>query len=175
MADTPLPSSFDGNTGFYEESRIQKLRRRLFEEPLIPLGCLLTCWALLGATKSIRAGDHHTANRMFRRRIYAQGFTIVAMVAGSIYWDGDRKKRKEFEGAVQDRKNQEKHQAWLRELEARDEEEKEFRARVEKGRQIEAERKASALTETRSVVEDGEGCRDGTIVAAVRELWQGRS
>ncbi len=45
----PPPSSFDDNTEFYEEARWQKLQRRLKEEPLIPLGCLLTCWALFEA------------------------------------------------------------------------------------------------------------------------------
>ena len=76
----------------------------------------------------MRAGDHNRTNRMFRARIYAQGFTIVAMVAGSAYWQTDRQKRKEFEGAVAERKAQEKSEAWIRELEARDEEEKELRA-----------------------------------------------
>jgi len=137
--DAPLPSSFDGNTDFYEESRPQKLLRRLKEEPLIPLGCALTCWALLGATKSIRSGDHHAANRMFRRRIYAQGFTIAAMAIGGIYWREDREKRKVWNKLQGERKGREKHEAWLRELEARDEEEKAWRARMvrERGRRRE--------------------------------------
>lgn len=118
------------NRGFYEESRSSKLIRRLREEPLVPLGILLTCWALFGATKSIRKGDHHEANRMFRRRIYAQGFTVLAMVAGSIYWSADREKRKELEGVLSEAKRKEKHQKWLRELEARDEEDKEMKRRM---------------------------------------------
>jgi len=71
---------------------------------------------------------------MFRARILAQAFTLVAMVAGSIYWDSDRKKRKEFEGLVEERKRREKNEAWIRELEARDEEEKEIRAQRERRR-----------------------------------------
>ncbi|KAG0645659.1 Respiratory supercomplex factor [Hyphodiscus hymeniophilus] len=127
-AGTPLPSSFDGNSEFYEENRWQKFSRRLTEEPLIPLGCLLTCMALFGATRSIRAGDHNRTQRMFRARIAAQGFTLVAMVAGSVYWQSDRDKRKEFDGVVAERKAKEKNEAWIRELEARDEEEKEIKA-----------------------------------------------
>ncbi|KAH6672493.1 altered inheritance of mitochondria protein 31, mitochondrial [Halenospora varia] len=134
MSNSPLPSSFDGNSEFYEENRWQKLSRRLKEEPLIPLGCLLTCAALLGASRSIRAGDHNRTNRMFRARIIAQGFTLVAMVAGSMYWDADRKKRKEFEGVVSERKAKEKQEAWIKELEARDREEKEMKALREKRR-----------------------------------------
>jgi hypothetical protein len=65
---------------------------------------------------------------MFRARVYAQGFTILALVAGSMYWKTDRQKRKEFDQAVQDRIAREKRDAWVKELEARDEEEKELRA-----------------------------------------------
>jgi hypothetical protein len=83
--------------------------------------------ALLGATRSIRSGDHNRANRMFRARIYAQGFTLVAIVVGSMYWKTDRQKRKEFDAVVAERKAKEKNEAWIRELEARDEEEKEYR------------------------------------------------
>jgi hypothetical protein len=68
---------------------------------------------------------------MFRARIYAQGFTLVAMVAGSMYWDSDRKRRKEFEDVVKERKAREKNEAWIKELEARDEEERMERARRE--------------------------------------------
>jgi hypothetical protein len=45
-----------------------------------------------------------------------------------MYWQTDRQKRKEFEGVVSERKAKEKNEAWIRELEARDEEEREIRA-----------------------------------------------
>lgn len=84
--------------------------------------------ALLGATRSIRAGDHNKTNRMFRARIYAQAFTLAAVVAGSMYWQTDRQKRKEFDVVIAEQKAKEKNEAWIRELEARDQEEKEFKA-----------------------------------------------
>ncbi|RKF53681.1 Respiratory supercomplex factor 1, mitochondrial [Golovinomyces cichoracearum] len=130
----PLPSSFDGNSDFYEESRIQKLLRRLKEEPLIPLGCILTSWALFSASRSIRAGDHNRTNRMFRARIYAQGFTVAAMVAGSIYWQTDRQKQKELDKLIEERKAQVKRAKWLEELDYRDREAKEEQARRESAR-----------------------------------------
>jgi urease gamma subunit len=67
---------------------------------------------------------------MFRRRIYAQGFTIVAMLAGSMYWQEDRNKRKEFEGVLAEKTRQEKREKWIRELEIRDEEEKAMKAQL---------------------------------------------
>ncbi|KAH8594692.1 putative altered inheritance of mitochondria protein 31, mitochondrial, partial [Bisporella sp. PMI_857] len=131
---SPLPSSFDGDTEFYEENRWQKLTRRIREEPLIPIGVALTCAALYGATKSIRAGDHNRTQRMFRARILAQGFTIVAMLAGSMYWQSDREKRKVFEGLLEEKKAKEKQEAWIRELEARDEEERQLREAMKRRR-----------------------------------------
>ena len=95
------------------------------EEPLIPLGCIVTAWAVLGATRAIRAGNHELTNTMFRRRIYAQGFTIAAMVAGSFYWQSDRDKRKAVEAKVAEQRQKEKNAAWIKELEARHDEDME--------------------------------------------------
>jgi hypothetical protein len=68
---------------------------------------------------------------MFRARIYAQGFTLIALVAGSIFYKDDRLKRKRFEAAVEDKKAAEKREKWLKELEARDNEDREWRERFE--------------------------------------------
>ncbi|KAL8773732.1 MAG: hypothetical protein Q9209_001500 [Squamulea sp. 1 TL-2023] len=125
-----VPSSFADNQAYFDESRWQKFTRRLKEEPLIPLGCAVTCWALWGATKSIRSGDSYNAQRMFRMRLYGQFFTIVAMVAGSFYYNSDRILRKEYEEILKERKATEKRNAWIRELEARDREEKDWREKV---------------------------------------------
>ena len=94
------------------------------------IGCAVTCWALWGATKSIRSGDSYTAQKMFRMRLYGQFFTIVAMVAGSFYYNSDRILRKEYDGILKERKATEKRNAWIRELEARDKEEKDWREKV---------------------------------------------
>ncbi|KAI9825869.1 MAG: Respiratory supercomplex factor 1, mitochondrial [Thelocarpon impressellum] len=166
MSGAPMPSSFDDNSEFYEENRWQKFSRRLKEEPLIPLGCALTCYALLGATRSIRAGDHARTNRMFRARIYAQGFTLAALVAGSMYYQTDRDKRKQFDKVVTEKKAQEKNQAWIRELEARDEEEKLARGRREAAREA-----AASVSRANCMVEKSERRGEG-VLRAVRELWR---
>ncbi|MCJ1419675.1 Respiratory supercomplex factor 1, mitochondrial [Xylographa parallela] len=175
MSNAPLPSSFDGNYDFYEENRWQKFTRRLKEEPLIPLGCALTCWALLGATKSIRRGDHETTNRMFRARIYAQGFTLLCLVAGSYYYAEDRDKRKVFDGVKAEQRAKEKNEKWIRELEARDREDREERElrirRLEKRTKGADEGKGdTSLGSVRSVLERSEVRRKGPVLAAVMEL-----
>ncbi|CAK4033924.1 Respiratory supercomplex factor 1, mitochondrial [Lecanosticta acicola] len=191
----PPPSSFDDEADFYEESRWAKLKRRLVEEPLIPLGCALTCWALYEATRSMKSGDKYRTNRMFRRRIYAQGFTILAMVMGSAYWEGDRAKRKQFNELSEEKRKKEKHESWLRELEIREEEEQELRqmrdrlikARTaekqdfseKEKRAVEAKEKKDmgqpkgGFGEVKSVLEDSEK-KSGSILEAARSLWQGK-
>ncbi|KAJ5631485.1 uncharacterized protein N7484_011585 [Penicillium longicatenatum] len=132
MSREPLPSSMDtaeSSLQFREESGMQKFTRRLKEEPLIPLGCAATCYALYRAYRSMKAGDSAEMNRMFRARIFAQAFTLVSLVAGGMYFKTERQQRREFEKAVEERKSQEKRDAWLRELEIRDKEDREWRER----------------------------------------------
>ncbi|WEW59276.1 Respiratory supercomplex factor 1, mitochondrial [Emydomyces testavorans] len=129
MSDKPLPSSFDADPEFFEENPWAKLRRRLREEPLIPLGCAATCYALWRAYKSMKARDSEQLNRMFRYRIYAQAFTLVAVVAGGFYYKTERAQRKELERAMEEKKSQAKRDAWLRELEIRDQEDRDWRER----------------------------------------------
>lgn len=82
----------------------------------------------------MRQNDHQRANIMFRRRIYAQFFTIAAIVAGSAYWSKDREKRKELERVEGERKAAERREKWLAELDARDAEDREMRERVRERR-----------------------------------------
>ncbi|CZT49434.1 related to Respiratory supercomplex factor 1, mitochondrial [Rhynchosporium secalis] len=168
MSSTPLPSSFDGNTDFYDENRWQKFSRRLKEEPLIPLGCALTCWALFNASRSIRAGDSNRTNRMFRARIYAQGFTLLAMIGGSMYWQTDRQKRKEYDVVVAEKKAKEKNALWIRELEVRDEEEKELKREMERRRER-SERRKGGEAKKEQATQGGEGEKKGVLEKIVDE------
>lgn len=69
-------------------------------------------------------------NLYFRRRLYAQAFTIAVLVAGNMYWQKDRVKRKEYEKLVEEKQRAEKRERWLKELEMRDEEEKAWKERM---------------------------------------------
>ncbi|KAL6904801.1 hypoxia induced protein conserved region domain-containing protein [Trichoderma evansii] len=137
MADRPpeftgqFPSSFDDEDA-YNEKPMEKVKRKLKEEPLVPLGIGLTVLAFVNAYRALRKGDSRQANKMFRARIAAQGFTVVAMVAGSMYYSKDREKTKELRKLKEERDAEEKRQKWIRELEARDEEEKAMKALIQK-------------------------------------------
>lgn len=73
----------------------------------------------------MRLGDKARTNRMFRARIYAQGFTLAAMLGGSVYYKKQRDEEKEVDVAKAKIDAQAKQMAWIRELEIRDKEDKE--------------------------------------------------
>ncbi|KAI8088289.1 hypoxia induced protein conserved region-domain-containing protein [Thamnidium elegans] len=73
------------------ETGLDKIKRKAREEPFVPAGVALTCFALLAATVGIRTGNRAYTNNMFRLRVAAQGFTIMAMVGGSIYYQQMKK------------------------------------------------------------------------------------
>ncbi|TLD21466.1 hypothetical protein PspLS_09094 [Pyricularia sp. CBS 133598] len=151
--DRPLPSSFDNDEDFYNENGFQKIARKLKQEPLVPLGCVLTVAAFTGAYRAMRAGDHGRVNRMFRYRIAAQGFTILAMVAGGIYYSDDRHKEREMWKAKREADEEEKRLKWIKELEARDEEDKLAKEIMDKRRQRAAA--AAAKREGKAAAEGG--------------------
>lgn len=62
---------------------------------------------------------------MFRARIYAQGFTLAAMLGGSVYYKKQRDEEKEVDVAKAKIDAKAKQMAWIRELEIRDKEDKE--------------------------------------------------
>lgn len=147
-----MPSSFDEDKE-YNETGAQKIGRKLREEPLIPLGCVLTTLALYNAWRATRRGDHAQVQRMFRARIGAQAFTVMAMVAGGAYYGADREKRKELIKLEAQQRAEERHQKWLKELEVRDDEEKQLKAAIKRRQDRVQQRQAEE--KERAAAEDG--------------------
>lgn len=115
---------------------------------------------------------------MFRARIYAQGFTLVALVAGSIFYKDDRLKRKRFEAAVEDKKAAEKREKWLKELEARDKDDREWRERFEGVAQRAKEAEEMAKGEVRKglgLAEEKVRTAEEGVKEAVEERFRNKS
>ena len=106
---------------------------------------------------------------MFRYRIYGQAFTLVALVGGSYYYNADRILRREYDKLQTEKKAKEKNEAWIRELEARDREDKDWKERMGKvkdAQREDAEKRMKAMEDKKS--EDGGG--GGAITKAVKKL-----
>lgn len=126
----------------------------------------------------MKAGDSLEMNRMFRARIYAQAFTLFAVVGGGMYYQAERKSRREFEQAVEERKSQEKRDAWLHELEIRDKEDREWRERhaaIEAAAKEAGKRTAQKPEQdaARAPIEPADE-RSGGVLDAVKELMSRR-
>lgn len=97
------------------------------------------------------------------------------MVAGSAYWENDRSKRKQFDELSEEKRRKEKKEAWLRELEIRDQEEEELRRIRDKMAEGRRSGGGSAFGGgVSSVLEASEGRMEGRILGAARDLWFGR-
>lgn len=122
---------------------------------------------------------------MFRYRIYAQAFTLVSVVVGGIYYKSERAQRKELERAMEAKKSQAKRDAWLKELEVRDQEDREWRERhkaVEKAAKEAGTGKKGGATASGSKevvaegevpVEEGGGKTAGGVLDAVKSMVKG--
>ncbi|WYZ43929.1 hypothetical protein EsH8_VII_000365 [Colletotrichum jinshuiense] len=159
LLDRPMPSSFDENNEFYDERIFHKVFRKLREEPLVPLGCGLTVFAFVSAWRAIRRGDSAQANKMFRARVAAQGFTVLAMLAGSIYYNKDRERTAELRKIKEAKEAEEKRQRWIRELEARDNEERALKTMLQERRAKMESRNAAPA--------EGEKANSGGVLGAL--------
>ncbi|WVQ97118.1 hypothetical protein IAU59_004228 [Kwoniella sp. CBS 9459] len=69
----------------------QFIARKCKEQPFVPIGCIATVGALLGATYHLRKGNRNRFNQFLRWRVYAQGLTVVAlMVYGGVAFTNDQ-------------------------------------------------------------------------------------
>ncbi|XP_055681114.1 HIG1 domain family member 2A, mitochondrial [Lutzomyia longipalpis] len=66
------------------ETTKEKMKRKIKENPLVPIGCLATAGALSYGLWSFRRGEKRMAQMMMRTRIVAQGLTVVALMVGVI-------------------------------------------------------------------------------------------
>lgn len=62
----------------------QRTVRKSKENPFVPIGCTATVAALVYGIYSFSQGRSLMSNYMMRARVAAQGFTIIAIVAGLI-------------------------------------------------------------------------------------------
>ncbi|KAL2077618.1 hypothetical protein ACEWY4_027122 [Coilia grayii] len=65
-----------------EEGFKDKFIRKTKENPFVPLGCLGTAGALIYGLRAFKMGKTRHSQLSMRARIFAQGFTVVAIIVG---------------------------------------------------------------------------------------------
>ncbi|XP_022209080.1 HIG1 domain family member 2A, mitochondrial [Drosophila obscura] len=73
------------------ETTKEKLKRKIKENPLVPIGCLATTAALTMGLYNFRTGNRKMSQIMMRTRIAAQGFTVAALIVGVVMTYGEKK------------------------------------------------------------------------------------
>lgn len=76
------------------ETSLDRIKRKCKEEPLVPAGAALTTFALIASAFGVKTGNKAYTNNMFRLRVAAQTFTVMAMVGGSLLYTYDKEKEK---------------------------------------------------------------------------------
>ena len=96
------------------------------------------------------------------------------MLGGSVYYNADRLRRKEYNDLIAYRKAQEKKEAWIRELEARDLEDKEWRDKLGKVRDFEREEREKKMIEEKRRREGRSDDNRGVLAAVKGEIRRGK-
>lgn len=68
------------------ETSKEKFIRKMTQEPLVPIGSLLTCGALILASRQLVRGEREKFNKALRWRVAFQGLTVLAALGGSYYY-----------------------------------------------------------------------------------------
>ncbi|XP_005795452.1 HIG1 domain family member 2A, mitochondrial [Xiphophorus maculatus] len=78
----PVIEGFTPVTLAKNESFKEKFLRKTKENPFVPIGCAATAGALLYGLRAFHQGKTRQSQLMMRGRIFAQGFTVVAIIVG---------------------------------------------------------------------------------------------
>lgn len=71
------------STGPTDETFWEKGKRKFTQEPLVPVGALVTTGFLISGLRAFHSGQRVAAQQLMRGRVAAQFFTVAAMGVGA--------------------------------------------------------------------------------------------
>ncbi|XP_017282193.1 HIG1 domain family member 2A, mitochondrial [Kryptolebias marmoratus] len=85
ISQPPIIEGFNPTPKIKDESFKDKFIRKTKENPFVPIGCLGTAGMLMYGLRAFHQGKTRQSQLLMRGRILAQGFTVVAIIAGVFF------------------------------------------------------------------------------------------
>ncbi|XP_070692668.1 HIG1 domain family member 2A, mitochondrial [Pempheris klunzingeri] len=82
FSQPPIIEGFEPLPRIKSETFKEKFMRKTKENPFVPIGCLGTAGALIYGLRAFHQGKTRQSQLLMRGRIFAQGFTVVAIIFG---------------------------------------------------------------------------------------------
>ncbi|CAJ1058136.1 HIG1 domain family member 2A%2C mitochondrial [Xyrichtys novacula] len=82
FSQPPIIEGFSPLPKIKDETFKEKFMRKTKENPFVPIGCLGTAGALMYGLRAFHQGKTRQSQLLMRGRIFAQGFTVVAIIVG---------------------------------------------------------------------------------------------
>ncbi|XP_049589516.1 HIG1 domain family member 2A, mitochondrial [Syngnathus scovelli] len=84
ISHPPIIEGFNPLPRVKDETFKEKFLRKTKDNPFVPIGCLATAGALMYGLRAFHQGKTRRSQLLMRGRIFAQGFTVVAIVVGVV-------------------------------------------------------------------------------------------
>ncbi|XP_041653474.1 HIG1 domain family member 2A, mitochondrial [Cheilinus undulatus] len=84
FSQPPVIEGFNPLPRVKDETFKEKFIRKTKENPFVPIGCLGTAGMLMYGLRAFHQGKTRQSQLLMRGRIFAQGFTVVAIIVGCI-------------------------------------------------------------------------------------------
>uniref|UniRef100_UPI0037E90F0E HIG1 domain family member 2A, mitochondrial n=1 Tax=Semicossyphus pulcher TaxID=241346 RepID=UPI0037E90F0E len=82
FSEPPIIEGFSPLPKIKDETFKEKFIRKTKENPFVPIGCVGTAGALMYGLRAFHQGKTRQSQLLMRGRIFAQGFTVVAIIFG---------------------------------------------------------------------------------------------
>ncbi|KAL6117858.1 higd2a [Pungitius sinensis] len=82
FSEPPLIEGFIPTPRAKDDTFKEKFIRKTKENPFVPIGCLGTAGMLMYGLRAFHQGKTRNSQLLMRGRIFAQGFTVFAIIIG---------------------------------------------------------------------------------------------